>query len=113
MTPSSEYDTCTTSGQRCDNIQSAATSTASVTVQRFAEANQLNATENNHGVIAAAALVQMHGTTLVGMFTDQARLATGSQSFPSYSRHQHMGYIKVGRMKVHQHSNPLLSIIVL
>ena len=46
------------------------------------------ATEDNHDAVAAAALVQMHGTTPVGMNTDQARLAEGSQSFPAYSRHQ-------------------------
>lgn len=90
QTPSSEHDT--TSGQRCDNIQSAATSTASVTVQSFTEANQLNAREDNHGALAAAALVQMQGTFPVGMHTDQARLATGSQSFPAYSHQQQDTY---------------------
>ena len=86
QTASAELDS--TSGQRCDSIQSVATSTASVTSQRFAEANTQNTFEESHDAEAAAALVQMYGTTQTGINTNQAGWVTGSQSFPAYSRQQ-------------------------
>ena len=85
QTASAENDT---SGQRCDSIQSPATSTASVAVQGFADANMQNTVEESHDAEAAAALVQMYGTSQKGMHTNHARWATGSQSFPAYSRQQ-------------------------
>ena len=74
-----------TSGQRCDSIQSAATSTASVVVQGFPDANMQNTFEESRDAEAAAALVQMYGTSQRGMHTNHARWVTGSQSFPAYS----------------------------
>ena len=85
QTASAENDT---SGQRCDSIQSPATSTASVAVQGFADANMQNTVEESHDAEAAAALVQMYGTSQRGMHTNHARWATGSQSFPAYSHQQ-------------------------
>ena len=85
QTASAENDT---SGQRCDSIQSPATSTASVAVQGFADANRQNTVEESHDAEAAAALVQMYGTSQRGMHTNHARWATGSQSFPAYSHQQ-------------------------
>lgn len=79
----------TTSGLRSDSLQSAATTTESITVQRFADpASQLITCNNSNDAVAAAALVQMHEATPVGVHTGQSRLATGSHSFPAVSRLQ-------------------------
>ena len=69
-------------------MQSEATCTSGNAVPRFAEANESSTIQVANDRVAAAALVQMHGTDPVWMPAGEARRPTESRSFSHYSEHQ-------------------------
>ena len=73
--------------QRCNSVRSIASTNGPATPQRYAEENMQNMGYGSHDAMAAAALVQMYGTTQTG----NRLQVTDSQSFPSrHPQPQHL-----------------------